>query len=414
MPENLPYEDVYKCLCLSLLISIILCLSFTGGCVKSDSEITDEPIVVGILLPLSGELSDRGLESLNGSILAIEEINRNGGIQTKGGRSLKYIIADSKGDETIGANLTKSLILENNVRAIIGAYQSNVAIAATSISEKYKTPFIVNTGISDIIIERGYEYTFRIVPSTDNYADTKVQFLKFLNRGRTTPVKNIALIYENSAYGTGAAMAEHKFLKKAGFTISSETTYAETDLNPLMDKIASISAENPDAIFTTTHLKDSIAIIKRLKETGYNGPVIDTGGGTITQEFIGKSGQDGEGVYSVSEFDYSLPEVQNLNARYKTRFGKNLSGASASSYQAVIVLRDAIERSLSLEREDIRDAISETNITSKIENILPDDRIAFGPDGQNDYSRLAIMQVQNNTWKTVWPEPYAESMPKKT
>ncbi len=78
------------------------------------------------------------------------------------------------------------------------------------------------------------------------------------------------------------------------------------------------------------------------------------------------------------------------------------------------MLRDAIERSLSLEREDIRDAISETNITSKIENILPDDRIAFGPDGQNDYSRLAIMQVQNNTWKTVWPEPYAESMPKKT
>ena len=77
---------------------------------------------------------------------------------------------------------------------------------------------------------RGYDYTFRIIPSIDNYADTKVQFLKFLNRGRTTPVKNIALIYENSAYGTGAAMAEHKFLKKAGITVSSEITYEETDL----------------------------------------------------------------------------------------------------------------------------------------------------------------------------------------
>ena len=77
------------------------------------------------------------------------------------------------------------------------------------------------------------------------------------------------------------------------------------------------------------------------------------------------------------------------------------------------MLRDAIERSLSLERKDIRDAISETNITSKIENILPDDRISFGPNGQNDYSRLTIMQVQNNSWKTVWPEPYAGSMPKQ-
>jgi len=397
-----------------LLIIFIIFISLSGGCVEKESPEMNKTITIGILLPLSGELGGRGNECLNGSILAIEEINKNGGIQSKGGILLRYLIADSKGNATIGAEKTKELILNHQVTAIVGAYQSNVAIAATQIAERYKTPFMVNTGISDVIIERGYAYTFRIIPTVDDYAHTKVQFLEFLNRKFKNPIKNVSLIYENSAYGTSGSLAEHKFLKQGGFSITGETSYVAADLKNFQDNIRKIANDNPDAIFTTTYLKDGIIVSRELKDAGYTGPVIDSGGGTISQSFIDALGPDAEKIYSVSELVYSLPAVMDLNKRYHARFGVNLSGASANTYQAVLVLKDALERSGSLAKEDIRIALSGTNITSGTDYIIPDDQITFGPDGQNKFLRLTMMQVQNGSWITVWPEIYAESVPQES
>ncbi len=391
------------------LIVCIMCTCFSGGCIHHENTETNATIPIGILLPLSGELSARGTECLNGSLLAIDEINKNGGIQSKGGRLLEYYIADSKGNVTIGALKTKELIHDAQVRVIIGAYQSSVAIAATQVAEQYKTPFIVNTGVSDIIIERGFAYTFRIIPSVDDYAYTKVQFLKALNQILQTPIQRVALIYENSAFGTGASLAEHKFLKKEGFTTISETSYVASDVSSFLHDIRMVAEEKPDAIFTTTYMKDGISIVRELRDAGYTGPVIDSGGGTISKDFINSLHDKAEGIYSVSELVYSLPAVRELNSRYHDRFGVNLSGASAYTYQAVLVIQDALNRSVTLEKDDIRNAISTTNITSDSKNLLPDDEIAFGPNGQNDFSRLTIMQVRNGTWKTVWPERYAES-----
>jgi len=391
------------------LIFCIMCTCFSGGCIHHENTETNATIRIGILLPLSGEFSARGYECLNGSLLAIDEINKNGGIQSKGGRLLEYYIADSKGNATIGAQKTKELIHDAQVRVIIGAYQSTVAIAATQVAEQYKTPFIVNTGVSDIIIERGFAYTFRIIPSVDDYAYTKVQFLKALNRIFQTPIQRVALIYENSAFGTGAALSEHTFLKKEGFTIISETSYVPSNVSSFLHTIRMVADEKPDAIFTTTYLKDGVFIVQELRDAGYTGPVIDSGGGTISQSFIDSLHDKAEGMYSISELVYSLPAVRELNSRYYNRFGVNLSGASAYTYQAVLVLEDALNRSVTLERKDIRNALSTTNITTYSENLLPDDMIAFGPNGQNDFSRLTIMQVRNGTWKTVWPEHYADS-----
>lgn len=391
------------------LMVCIMCTCFSGGCIHHENAETNTTIPIGILLPLSGELSARGTECLNGSLLAIDEINKNGGIPSKGGRLLEYYIADSKGNATIGALKTKDLIHDAQVRVIIGAYQSTVAIAATQVAEQYKTPFIVNTGVSDIIIERGFAYTFRIIPSVDDYAYTKVQFLKALNQVLQTPIQRVALIYENSAFGTGAALAEHKSLKKEGFTIISETSYVASNVSSFLHNIRLVAEEKPDAIFTTTYLKDGVSIVQELRDAGFTGPVIDSGGGTISQDFIDSLHDKAEGMYSVSELVYSLPAVRELNSRYHDRFGVNLSGASAYTYQAVLVVQDALNRSVTLGRDDIRNAISTTNITSDSKNLLPDDEIAFGPNGQNDFSRLTIMQVRNGTWKTVWPERYAES-----
>lgn len=399
------YQKVIVELCISLVI--ITCITFFSGCVDRTDNSDEQNITIGIILPLSGDLSDFGQNCLNATLLAVEEINQKGGIASKGGKKLEIIIADSKGVPDIGANETKRLITEEKALALIGAYQSSVTIAATQVAETYNVPFIVNTGISDVIIDRGFQCTFRISPDVETYSSSKVQFLDYLRQFSKKPINRVALLYENTAYGTASAFSERDLLKKAGYEVVSDVSYAADKVTSLHDEVNRTLHAEPDAIFITTYLKDAVLIQRELSNAGFSGPVIDTAGGTISEGFIHELGGAANGIFSVSEFSKHTSYGVALNERYCTQFGTDITGDGAYTYQAVIVLKDALERAESLDTESIKKAIAKTNIISKEMIFLPDDAIAFDSDGQNSYEKLSMMQIQNGTWITVWPARYA-------
>lgn len=383
------------------LLIIVLCVS---GCVSQTETTHNSNISIGLILPLTGSTADRGLDCLHGALLAVSDINNQGGILSKGKRPIELIIADSKGIPEVGANETHNLIENDSIIAIIGAYQSSVAIPATQFAEMHQIPFIVNVGISDVITERGFQYTFRIIPKVSTYAESKVKFLSYLSSQSEKPIKRVALLYENTAFGTASSLAERKQLKKEGFEIVSDISYRALNVSNLDDEVKQTLHSRPDAILITTYLTDSILIARLLHQTGFAGPVIDTAGGTISSDFIKNLGSEAEGIYSVSEFSADSPYGQELNQRFYDRFGMNISGDSAYTYQAVLVLKDALERAKTVSREDVREALAHTNISGKDNIFLPDKEISFDSEGQNQFSFLHIMQIKNGTWKTVWPD----------
>ncbi|MBA4419511.1 MAG: ABC transporter substrate-binding protein, partial [Syntrophus sp. (in: bacteria)] len=129
-----------------LLIGLFLLL-LIAGCSGSDKPASPGKVKIGVIFPISGDLADKGKDSVNGIILAAEEINAAGGIAALDGAKLELIFGDTRGNPDIGVKETERLIKDQGVVAIIGTYQSSVTKPSTQVAERLETPFIVSISI---------------------------------------------------------------------------------------------------------------------------------------------------------------------------------------------------------------------------------------------------------------------------
>jgi len=389
------------------LFLLVVLLLMGSGCMDSGIQNPPESIKIGVLYPLSGDSAGFGRDCVNGTLLAIEEINQAGGIQALQGARLDVVMGDTRGIPDIGARETERLIRQEGVAAIIGVYASSVTIPATEVSERLKTPFMVNPGIADVITERGFRYLFRIMPKAEYYGENQVRFLQDLHNRTAIPIQRVALLHENSGFGTAAVFGQRSSLIRAGLEPVIEVAYDAALVTDMKDEISRILSADPDIILVTTYLSDSILIRKELARRGSDIPFIDTAGGTVTTRYIDELGPLAEGTLTLSEYSIHTKEGKSLNDRYYSRFTSNITGDSAYSYQAVMVLRDALERAGSADREKIRDALAATNMTQEEYMILPGEGIRFDESGQNIYSQLIMAQIQGGQLVPVWPDEYA-------
>lgn len=360
-------------------------------------------IKVGILFPMTGMLTEKGVESVWALQMARDEINAEGGIASLGGAKIELVLRDTKGDPSIGASETEKLINEDKVVALIGTYQSSVTIQATLVAEKYEIPFIVSISIADIITERGFRYTFRIQPQARSYSQEQFDFLANFEKKQGKPIKRIALLHENTAFGTSTAFMQKRMMRDRGLVLATEVSYAPEGVQSLDAEVKKVLASKPDAILTVTYLEDAILIFSALSHLHSDIPVIDCAGGTVSPEFIERTGAAAEGIFTAAEFSKFSAGGKKVNGRFYKKYGIDLNGDSASAYQSLWVLKDALERAASTDRKKVRNAIAATNMKKGPLLIIPAEGIKFNETGQNELARIFIMQIQKGQYIPVWP-----------
>lgn len=386
---------------------VVLFLMGVAGCGNEKDPALPAKVRIGALFPLSGDLKDKGIDSANGVRLAAEEINGTGGIAALGGAKLEIVFADTTGKPEVGVRETERLIKEDGVVAVIGTYQSSVTKPATQAAERLKTPFVVSISIANIITERGFRYTFRIQPKANFYARDQVQFLKDLEKLAGYSVKKVGLLHENTDFGTSTALAQKIALREHGFKIVASIGYKAEGANDLGNEVTRVLSAGPDAVLTVTYLMDSILIRKAMAAWGATVPMIDTAGGTVSPEYIETLGPLAENTFTIAEYSKFAGEGKALNERFHARFKTDITGDSAHAYQAVLVLKDALERSGSPDKEKLCEALSTTDIGKGPQLILPSERLRFDKNGQNEFAKLYVVQIQNGDLMPVWPEKYA-------
>lgn len=399
------HQQVFNFLCAVSIVGLLM-LTACGNQEKPESV---DIVRVGVLYPISGDLASTGQDNQNGVILAAEEINADGGIQSLGGARLELVFGDTQGNPDIGAQETERLIQEEDVAAIIGAYQSSVTKPATQAAERLQTPFIVSMAISDIITERGFQYTFRVCPKAQYYGRDQVLFLKDLSKLTGYPVKRVALLYENTDYGTTTSLAQKAAIQENGLEVVAEVSYTAEGATDLSNEVAQVLAADPDAILEVTYLNDSILIVQALAEAGAAIPLVDAAGGVVYPEYVEQLGEMAEGSFTLVEYSQYAAGGQELNTRFHDRFGADITGNSAYAYQAVYVLKDALERAGSLDKEKLRAALAATDMLKGPHMILPAERIRFNADGQNEFATLFMAQIQDGELLPVWPVDSAAS-----
>lgn len=361
-------------------------------------------VKVGVLLPLTGGLAQIGENNKNGYDLAVEHINNAGGIQSLGGAKIELVYGDSQGKPDVGVSETERLIEREKVDVLTGAFQSNVTISATQTAERHKIPFINPVAIADVITQRDFKYTFQINAKASWFAREQVELLDNIEVNGKKP-KRIALLYENTDFGMSTATAQKYYLEEKGYELVEEVSYPAGAAD-LTTELMRIKTANPDFVLQVSYIADAILIATTKDRLQLDVPFLDSAGGVADPAFIENVGQLAEGWLTVNQFNSDLPRGKELNEQFKQKYGTDMNGHAALNYQAMFVLKEALEQAGTLDKEQIRDSIASIRLEGDHPSlIMPYELLEFDDKGQAS-SSLIITQIQNGKHVTVWPAKF--------
>jgi branched-chain amino acid transport system substrate-binding protein len=378
-----------------------------------------ETIKIGLIMPLTGNSAtagqqakaavELGAEIVNGaySEFATLPLTSSMGLPNLNGAKLKIIAADNQNNPSIGQKQTMRLITEEQVVALQGAYLSSVTLAATTIAEQHRIPWIVGESVAVDITRRGYKWIFRVTPNAADYARSYMEFLDDLKQAGH-PVASIGVVYENTEYGTSVAASVREAAREANLPISADISYPANSAD-VASQVMELRNKKPDAIVFASYTSDVIRYMKALKAFDYRPPVIigdDTG--FSDPAFIANVGGIAQGVLDRSAWDKGKPGsvTAKINELFKARTGYELDDTSARNMQALFVLADAINRAGSSKPDAIQQALRQTDL--KPEQLMMGYRgVKFDPTGQNALAATYLIQLQGIGYVVVWPEKSA-------
>lgn len=402
----------FKGICLVLVVAFMFSMVVGCGGGEQTDKVTE--IKMGTILPLSGSAAPLGKIGQQARDMAIEEINESGGIKSMDGAKIKMVYADSKGDPATGVTEAERLITQEEVKLLTGCYQSGVAMPSTEVAERYQIPYFVDVPSEDAITERGFKYVFRLAEKTSWRNRDQVKFITEMSQKFNTPVKTIALIYENTAWGQGAVRAWEKYIPEAGMQIVMKEPYPtnSSDLTPVVLKAKQL---NPDIIMMVSYVSDAALLTKtfaqhKVKPLAF----IGTSGGFADPTYFELSGDNCEYFYDIStwEPDVNRPSSKEVNEKFKQKYGYGMNAEAVKAYVAMYIIKDALERAGSADPEAIRAALAETKINDGVAQMYAAETV-FDETGQMVNAPLVISQYRKVDGKmervSIWPE--AEARP---
>ncbi|MGE5542078.1 MAG: ABC transporter substrate-binding protein, partial [Bacillota bacterium] len=233
-------------------------------------------IKIGHLANVSGDAAPWGLAETNGAKLAVEEINKAGGVL---GKQIEYVVGDARGNATDGVNAVKKLIDQDKVVCIIGSNFSGINIATGPICESAKVPQIgsFSTNPKVTVDDQGKvkPYSFRIC-FIDPYLGSVLADYTVNKLGK----KRAAVLYEvTSDYSVGVTEYFENKVKELGGEVVAKQAFKTGDVE-FRPQLSEIKQKNPEILLLPLAMYKDIALIaKQTRELGMNDVVIIGGDG---------------------------------------------------------------------------------------------------------------------------------------
>jgi branched-chain amino acid transport system substrate-binding protein len=315
-------------------------------------------ILIGEYGSMSGENAAFGQSSHNGIMLAIDEINKAGGVL---GKQVKIVAEDDQSRTEQVTTVVKKLISQDKVVAVLGEVASSRSMAGSAVCEEAKIPMVSpsSTNIAVTVDPRTKQvkpYTFRVCFIDDFQGTVMARFAHDFLKGN-----NMAVLKDvRQDYSTGLAQVFIDEFKRIGGTIVSEESYSGGDTD-FRAQLTSIKNANPDAIFIPGYYNDVGNIARQARSLGITAPLLG-GDGWSHPTLLELGGEAVVGSYitdHMSSQDTSAV-VQAFVQPYKARFNETPSGLAACAYDAAKILCDAIQRAGSTDPAAIRTALEQT------------------------------------------------------
>ena len=373
--------------------------------VLRDAVAQGQAINVGVIMPLSGANAQFGINSRNGVELVADEINAAGGIKSLGGARINLVVADSTSTPTTAANVAQRLLTQNDVVAILGAFASSLTIAISEVTERRGVP-LLTMSFSDQITGRGFENIFQVVAKASALGKAQFDGTVAIAAAAGQKLEKIAIMYEDTAYGTSQAAGLRDGAKAAGVQIVMDDAYplGITDVTPLINKLRTSGAQ---AVFPVSYLNDSLQIIRAMRQQKLTIPAIGGAAGYVIPDFEKGLGEFAEGVLSISPANYDL--APELTERFRRRYGYFMVHEALEHAVCMEVLGQALEAAKSTAPEALRKALHGTRFDGGWTKAMTGGAVQFDRTGLNTLSVPVMVQWRAKELVTVWPSEFAKS-----
>ena len=370
-------------------------------------------IVLGSAISLTGKYATNGIHAKNGYEYAIQVIKDNGGVMVDGkcyNFKVIYYDDESKGDR--GATLAERLISQDKVQYMLGPYSSGMTKAIAPVTEKYKIPMVEAEGASRSLFNKGYKYLFAVLSTSEQYLASAVALAAEMaeKEGKKASSVKVAIAVENDPFSLDIRAGVSEDAAKYGMTVVIDEKLPR-DLSDMSSILTKVKLLKPDLLIISGHSKGAVTAVRQLKEQNIKVPMI-----ALTHceaaDVTGKFGDAANDLLCSTQWAETLSYQDDLfgtAAEYEQRFkkafpeykDKSVPYQIAQASAAVYVFKDAFERSGSLDKEKLRDAISATDLQTFYGGIK------FSEAGNNIAKPMVLRQIQDGAYNVVAPSAFA-------
>src|SRR5579872_1185337 len=353
----------------SLTAICLLAVSITLSPLSSSSPQAAEPILIGGVGPLSQPGAvEAGLDMKWAMDAAVADVNAKGGVLH---RQLALDFEDTRATPAVGAQVAKRFVDETQAVAVVGEFHSNAALAAIPTYEKADMPFIVVEAASDAItagdpksadLPTNPRSIFRTLPPSSMISGIMGQWIV-----EGLHAKKVLHVYEDSDYGLSSKAVFKKQMDDAHVEITQvPVELGQSDYSSIMQRLAQTNGDVNAVILDTTGDSNYI-----LTENAFQAGLLKPGRVCVVNQIASDStafwraAPDGAGC----SFRFSGPLPGHYNAleqsvaeRYQAKFNRPPKPWVFESYDAVLLVADAIARAGSTDHEKVVRALETTNL----------------------------------------------------
>ena len=325
-----------------------------------------DTIKVGVMGPLSGNVSVYGQAVVNGAALYLKQVNANGGIN---GKQIEILTEDEQGDATQAVNCFTKMV-DEGMTALIGDVTTTPTLAVVAESADYNMPMVTASATAeavtydaetDTVNENVFRATF-----TDPFQGIKMADYAYQRLGYT----KAAVIFQKGAdYNEGLAENFVNEFESLGGTIVDQETYSEGDVD-YKTQLTTILGKAPEVVFCPNYYQEVGQILAQAESVGLAVP------------FLGGDGWDGLEGYATADqlkdayfcANYAKGSNPDFENAYKAEYGEEYpNGFAPLGYDAAMTvvygIKAAEEQGLDAGSDEYKQAVIDAIAGGTIEGI---------------------------------------------
>jgi len=296
-----------------------VCANDPFGCAELSPGTT---IKIGMGAPMTGDNAQFGIDISQGAQIAIIDAGEIEGF------AFELITEDDGGTPEGGASVANKLVADPSVVAIAGHIFSGATEAAIPIYEDKGIPMMSPSATNPPLTERGSKVFNRVAFTDAAQGKFAAEYLY-----NELGARNLAVMHDGQSYGQGLAeVVSTRFSELGGEIVATEAiTPAETDYTA---PLSAVAARNPDAVYYGGYVQEAVVLANQWTQSGLEGVTFFGCDGTYGEDFITRSGANGEGAYAVALVPAASEAVTTFNATYQNEFGATAGSLSPFTWNA--------------------------------------------------------------------------------